>query len=432
MQESLLLKYLFAKLNIKVIYCRAGEKLDSKNQKINDFFESLLNNLSQLESNLISSRVRLGNEYNIRHNYWAGGPAPYGYMLVKDHVNSKKSVLEIAYTEARIVKEIFSLYLQGYTPDKIATIIQVRYAGNDDRKWTKNTIKSILSNKNYTGIMVWNKKGGIRNPIKHHNTIESKKVKDNVIITDNVWEETQKIRALQIKSPKYLSTPFLLKDYLICPKCGGHMSCKNNGKGKSRVYYCSKESGKWELSVNADLIENKVIQKLDSLVISLLTKEDNFNKFYEKYTKDFESKKDLYLKQELELLKLINENDDYLDKCKSELESIGSDLDPTKPDRYNKELKFLEELEELNSYLRINKDILDKRLSDIQSQLQITVIDKESFRNLLLSKQSMLCLIQRKIPDKTAYSRSLRILFYNFIDKIILSQDKTCVDIILK
>lgn len=431
-QESLLLKYLFTKLDIEIIYCRAGEKLNSENQKINDFFESLLNNLSQLESNLIASRVKLGNEYNIKHSYWAGGPPPYGYMLVKDHIDSKKSVLEIVYTEARIVKEIFTLYIRGYTPDKIAAVIKEKYQDNDDRKWTKNTIKSILSNKDYTGVIVWNKKGGVRNPVKHHNPIESKKIKDNIIISDAMWEEAQKVKALQIENAKYLSTSFLLKNYLTCSKCGKLMNCKNNGKSKSRVYYCLKEAGKWELSVNADLIENKVLQELGSLITSLLTVEDNLNKFYERYLNNFEVKKDLYLKQHSELMKLVSDNNHYLTECESELSTISSDLDPSDTDNYNKHIKFLEELAELNSYLQINKNILERKLSKIKEQVEKTVIDKDSFQRILLSKQNMLRFIEENAYDKSSYMRSLRILFYDFIDKIILSEDKTQIDIILK
>jgi DNA invertase Pin-like site-specific DNA recombinase len=143
-QEYFLLKYLFNNLKIQIIYCRPGEDIDTKNADMNNFFDTLLNSLAQLESSIISSRVKLGCEYNVKTNYWAGGPPPYGYRLQKVSSRSRKSTLEIQPHEAIIVREIFDYYILGYTPKDISSIIKTKYPYNSDRLWTINTIKPFL------------------------------------------------------------------------------------------------------------------------------------------------------------------------------------------------------------------------------------------------------------------------------------------------
>lgn len=113
-EESLILKFLFKKLKIKLYYCKPGEKLDTESEKLEIFFDNLLDNLSALEANMIGSRSRLGNEYNINHGYWAGGPSPYGYKLKNISPKSKKSILSISYFEANIVQDIFKNIFKGF------------------------------------------------------------------------------------------------------------------------------------------------------------------------------------------------------------------------------------------------------------------------------------------------------------------------------
>lgn len=439
-QEAFLLKFLFDKLNIEVIYCRPGEDTNSENKKINDFFESLLNNLSQLESNMIGSRARLGNSYNIKNNYWAGGPPPYGYALQKIYPGSRKSILKICYSEARIVMEIFNLYLQGFSPQKIADIIKDRYKDNTDRKWTKNTIVSIVKNEDYTGVMVWDKKGGVRNPVKHQNPIRSKKFEQNVIIEDELWKQIEKVRSIHRDNPKYFSSRFLLKGFLICGKCKKPMGAKNNGAGKSSVYYCMKEKapskdsmkkkGIWEASIKADFIENKVINELGLLLSSLIMKEEYFNSFYERYEAEFFSRKAMYKKQINELSDQIEENSTYILNCLGEIANIDSNLSPTNKEQYEKGLDFIESLQELHSYLCINNKVLSARKEEAEKRLSEPIKSRETIKDFLLEKNNVFENIEKSIEDKEAYRRNLKMLMYDLIDKIVVSDDN--VEIILK
>ncbi|HEY8892915.1 MAG TPA: recombinase family protein [Clostridium sp.] len=433
-QESLLLKFIFNKLSINVIYCKPGENVDTESKKMNTFFENLLNNLSALESNIIGSRTRLGNEYNIRKGFWAGGPPPYGYKLSHIQPGSRKSVLKICYPEARVVIKIFDLYLKGLSPTKIAEYIKSNYPNNKDRKWTKNSIISIVKNKDYTGIMEWNKKGGVRCPTKRKETqfITSDIYKENIIIKDELWEQVKNIKAIQKKHPKLFSSPFLLNGYLVCGICGKVMMAKNNGVNKKRVYYCIKEKNKWETCINSESIETIVIEKLGEHLTYILSNDAKFNSFYEKYNLNFNSKKSIYQKAIAELQLQINKNNNYLVDCKSEINMLEDELNRSGEDLNNTNSDFIDSLKELHSYLVINGNIIEDKKQELNSKVTATILSKDTIKEFILQKKNLLATIENNIIDKELYRRSLCLLLYDLIDKIVLSEDAKNIEIILK
>lgn len=433
-QESLLLKYIFKKLKVDLIYCKPGENVDTESQKLNIFFENLLDNLSALESNMIGSRTRLGNEYNIKNGFWAGGPPPYGYKLNKTHPGSRKSILKISYSEARIVIEIFNLYLQGLSPSKIAEYIKNKYPDNTDRKWTKNSIISIIKNKDYTGVMEWNKKGGVRCPIRHEDEkiITSREYKENIIISQELWKQVENIRAIQDTQPKFFSSSFLLNGYLVCGKCGKVMRTKNNGVSKSRVYYCIKEKGKWETCIDADLIEPKVIKTLGEHLTTILSNNDNFNIFYEKYKSNFHSRKSIYEKAISELQLQIDENNNYIAKCISETNRLEILLNYTEKDARDTNSNFIESLKELHSYLIINGDIIKAKKKEVDERVSTIILSKDTLKEFILQKKNLLDTIKSNVSDKEIYRRSIKLLIYDLIDKIVLSEDTKSIEILIR
>lgn len=431
--ESLLLKFLFEKLKIEVIYCRTGEKLNSQNQKFNDFFENLLNNLSQLESSLISSRAKLGNEANIKHGYWAGGPPPYGYNLETIFVKNKKSSLRINYNEARIVRDIFELYNQAYVPKEIAAIIKKQHEDNHDRKWTTNTIKGIIKNKEYTGVLEWDKKGGIRNPIKHKETLIYNLGNDYKIIDSAEWNNSEKIRALQKNKPRNLSTPFLLKGFLVCTICGEPMIGKNNGKGngRGRMYYCPENHGKRGSGINAALIDKKVINIVGEILTSLIAK-DEFNRFYDRYLEKYKNKRDFIRKQLNEVIQLIQENQSQLTLCKDEINNLKLSIVGEDTVQFEKQIKFLENLNDFYAYLSISENILKKQKIELDNEHEKKLIDYETLKKLLNIKKNVFDDILKDTSDERLYQRNMRILFFDIIEKISLSDNVNEIEIIFK
>jgi len=433
-QESLLLKFIFNKLNINVIYCKPGENVDTESEKLNVFFENLLNNLSALESNMIGSRTRLGNEYNINHDFWAGGPPPYGYKLNKIRPGSKKSIFKICYPEARVVIKIFNLYVQGFSPAKIAEYIKLKFPNNKDRKWTKNSIISIVKNEDYTGVMVWNKKGGVRCPIKRDDTqiITSHQSNENTIITPELWKQIKDIETIQKKQPKFFSSPFILNGYLVCGICGKLLKSKNNGGNKGRVYYCIKEKDTWETCIKAHLIEPKVIEALGAHLTNLLSNNNNFKSFYEKYKINFDSRKSIYEKAIAELQKQVDENDNFIVKCLSETNNLQEKLNFIKNSEYDTNSNFIESLKELHSYLVKNGEMIKDNKKEIETKFAATIFSLDTLKGFILQKKNLLATIESNIADKELYRRSLKLLLYDLVDKIMLSEDAKNIEIIIK
>ncbi len=71
---------------------------------------------------------------------------PFGYEIVDAQV-------VIIEREAEVVRNVFSLYVQGNSLKTISerlNMMPISYAG-DDRKWDKNMVKRMLENKKYIG-----------------------------------------------------------------------------------------------------------------------------------------------------------------------------------------------------------------------------------------------------------------------------------------
>lgn len=438
--EGLLIRYTLKKLGIEIIYCRAGEQIDSGNVTINNFFENLLSNLAALESNIIGGRVFLGNEYNIRNNIWAGGPPPYGYKLAPNPLNRKQSKLAINPPEARIAKKIFELYNLGYSPKNIVNYIKTKYKYNNDRLWTINSIKSILNNPVYTGALIWNKKGGVRNPKKrstnHH--IKSSVNADNIIISEDVWNKALSIKELQRNNPKFLSTTFLFQGIIICGKCGKNLTCKNHGNSSGRVYFCcDKNHNKTSTStghiiIKANEIHNIVISQLDKIIKSILTDTKSFNKFYAEYLDKLTCRKTQLILEKKDLEENILDAENMLLKCTNEIFRLTnqSKVDSTDNENYQKYLSLLNSLTEFEIDLKLVKLDLYENLELLNKKITNELPSKEDLKKILTSKASLFKDILKETDEETK-NRCLRLFIHNLIYSIKIDDDKS-IEIIFK
>lgn len=436
--ESLLIKHTLDKLKIEIIYSRPGEQINSENESMNTFLENLLSNLSALESNIIGGRTFMGNLGNVINNFWAGGPAPYGYTLSPIPANRRKRKLVINHTEARIVKKIFRLYTLGYSPKNIVDYIKTEYPYNNDRLWTINSIKSILSNPVYTGVITWNKKGGRRNPRKKDSSQYTySKFDSNIQIIDtSTWDKTQELKNIQNKKPKFLSTAFLLKDIIICGECGNVFKTKNHGNSSGYVYYCSHsvdsesiksfDSNITTTTIKAPIIHNIVFTELRNLISSLIDIDTNIDDLYNKYFTKSHLKKDLLADEKLKLLNDISDTEIMIKKASSELKELNENplADSDDESSYDKYLYLLLSIEEFLTHLNLIKTQLNDKLESINKKLLYTIVSKESFRDYLLNSLSPLEMLLTE-QNTDIRNRCLRLLFINIIDYIKVSANSS-------
>lgn len=262
------------------------EEQDIDTLKINTEMVIGLNGvIAQAESENISANISWGVRKRMRD-----GSYQFRYLLgYKKDENGKPCIVA---EEARIVRYIYQLYLDGKSLDQIKTILEnEKYVTSTNKtEWSKNYIKSILENERYCGDMLL-QKTFVENCI-------TKKVKKNngelpkyLVINNHpaiIDKETFKLVQLEIarrsgtrktstntitQQGKY-SGKYSLSDVLICGECGSPYRRKIwiRKNGNKVVWRCLSriEHGttycKHSLSVEENLLKETIRKGLNKAI----------------------------------------------------------------------------------------------------------------------------------------------------------------------
>lgn len=116
------------------------------------FVMDIIQRIAQLESEQIGERVYFGMEQKAKTGKgMLGFNIPYGY----DYVDGKLIINE---KEAKVVRDIFSWYLEGKSIGEILDLLRERNVSTKrGGAWAKKTISSILKNPIYCGYIKWEK-----------------------------------------------------------------------------------------------------------------------------------------------------------------------------------------------------------------------------------------------------------------------------------
>lgn len=123
-----------------------------------EFRLTIMAGMAQDESRRISERVQFGVIQSMKRGV-AFGNIVYGYDFVRDEITGKKTKLVVNEKEAKIVKEIFNMYLHegkgAYTIAKElkARGVEIKRARKKEKStdWRESTILDILQNVKYIG-----------------------------------------------------------------------------------------------------------------------------------------------------------------------------------------------------------------------------------------------------------------------------------------
>lgn len=370
-----------------------------------EMFLTLYSAFAQAESESTSMNVKLGYKAKMKRGEPCGSIACYGFDWDK---NTKE--MTINEKEAKIVKKIFNLYLNGDGSTVIARKLTEEgiAAPGGGKIWHPGVIKDMLRNVKYAGDLC-GQKFFVEDPISHK-LIRNRGQKPmyyatnhhDAIIDKRQFEKVQEIynsRSVKIKNGKQYCEKFSLRytfsSMIYCQHCGKtfvrrYTKYKNkDGVVHDHIY--------WACSANLTSKEGtcgKAVtirdEELKSLFVAL------FNKFLNQSKNDdlIKKIKDVISKDTSEeKLKLINKK---IDNCKEKIAKLidlnintvlDHDVFTTKNNELNQELIQLEgnKRDILNSKIYIQKE--EKRLKTIEKELsQSTTVhrfDDEVFKKLI-------------------------------------------------
>lgn len=213
----------------------------------------IMNIFNEWHSANTSKKIRAVLEASQRSGKYTSGIYPYGYIAGTD-IERSAIIDEPA---AKIVRRIFDMRIQGYSPYRIARILSDEGVVNPtnyrtkkdgskiDRQvpawWSHKTVTDILNDMTYLGYTVQHRRHTIS--YKNHKTVwrpESEWiVKENAhepIIDKDTWRKAQEVKASVARGKITKSkTVHNLTGLLYCADCGRkmrYMITKKSYKGK--------------------------------------------------------------------------------------------------------------------------------------------------------------------------------------------------------
>lgn len=224
------------------------EKTYDLNDEVDDELAEFKTFMARREYKIITKRLRRGLQQSIQNGCYVAN-APYGYRNV---TIDKKPTLEIYEPEAKFVRMIYDLYLQGYGCVAIAR--QITMLGSRPHRsdaWNRSSVAHILRNPTFTGKVVWNQKSHIKKGTRgnpKHITIYNPRDKWTIteglhpaIIDQETYDKAQEIMAGRYQPSKNdgtIRSP--LVGLIRCAKCGIHMQryYANEQQGKTPYLMC--------------------------------------------------------------------------------------------------------------------------------------------------------------------------------------------------
>ena len=223
----------FVKNGVRVWSTQEGEqRFDNHTDKLTNYIRFWQ---ADGESEKTSIRTKTALGQLVEDGGFKGGVAPYGYDLVKSgRVNKRKhEVYELALneTEAAVVRIVFDKYVhEGYGAQRIATYLnKLGYRARSGKMWHHATIRGILCNLTYTGVL---RSGESRSPVLPHLQI----------IEPELFEAAQRIRTNRANEtertvPRNIAGQSLLSGNVYCGHCGARLNLTTSGK----AYPCKED-----------------------------------------------------------------------------------------------------------------------------------------------------------------------------------------------
>ncbi len=215
-------------------------------------FITLVAAMAQWERENLGERVYFGMSEMVKQGRRPGTKEPYGYTY-----NKEKKVLDVNPGEAKVIRQIYDMYLKGDGIRKIVrSLNESQIPTKFGKTWADNTISHILKNPLYLGSFRWD---GEKFDGGH-----------TAILDENTWLSVQEKMVRKKKlPPRHASGNYPLTGILKCGLCGtslnGSVSTQKNMQGKRKVrwYKCGRRDHKQDCDLpyfRAETVENQVLE----------------------------------------------------------------------------------------------------------------------------------------------------------------------------
>ncbi len=240
-----------------------------------EFFEFGLF-MSRREYKLITRRLQRGRLASVREGKYVGSGQPYGYRRVKLE-KEKGFTLEPAESEAGVVRMLFEWYAAGIggarpgTPAIAERLNGLGVPSPKQGRWTAGTVRDILQNPVYIGLIRWNWRpvvrrvsGGQRYSSRPRSEeYQTAQGRHPAIVEEDLWREAQRLmrqnavprakRGAGVKNP--------LAGLVICGECGQKMIRKPYRGNTKDALLCATRGCSTASSV-LEAVEEQVVASL--------------------------------------------------------------------------------------------------------------------------------------------------------------------------
>lgn len=278
------LEKVFPSLGVRFIAVNDGYDSVTGNQSTNSIIVPFKNLMNDSYCSDISVKIRTNLNAKRHRGEFVGAFAPYGYM--KDPTD--KNHLVVDEYAGDIVRKIFSLFKDGYSVGRIAEWLNDNgvmspmeykissglnyysaFRRRTEARWSYITVRRILMNEVYIGMLVQGKRGTPNYKVK---VIQERDESEWVSVENNheplvSYEDFMSVKEMlgrDMRSASNDTEDNVFSGFLFCGDCGQPM-IRNAVKSKGKKYYyyiCStnrRREGCKSHSISAGLLEKAVL-----------------------------------------------------------------------------------------------------------------------------------------------------------------------------
>ena len=234
----------------------------------------------------LADKTRRGQRGRVELGRIPGGNS-YGYRMVhtiQENGEVERGQRDINEEEAKVIRRIFSEYVAGINPRKIAASLNKdKIPSPRGGHWNASTINGnrkrrngILNNELYLGRIIYNRQMFVKDPdtgrrqsrLNPENLWVISNVPELQIIEKGAWDKAQaiKLRYSSRRGNKRQTKKRLLSGLIKCGSCGGGMTIVNRER-----YSCSarREKGTCDspVGISAQDLEARVINGLKEILL---------------------------------------------------------------------------------------------------------------------------------------------------------------------